>query len=143
MEEALERALQEWRDRKALAWLGHEHGDFHGGYAVMTDGVLADIVKYASKGKLTTVESLRVEARWSLAQKFGTEVLQIMNDLIPPSTRTSGRQGGRKPGGGSRSALADSSGIFINLSAESVSSCCKVDCMIFRYTHCLRFFSCD
>ena len=130
MEEALGRALQEWRDKKALDWLGPEHVDFHGGFVVMTDGVLADIVKYASKGKLSSVDSLRTEARWSLAQRFGVEVLQIINDLIPPSTRVSGRQTGRRSGGGSQSVLADSSGIFINLSSESVSWCCKVDCLI-------------
>ena len=131
MEEALGRALREWRDKKAFDWLGPEHADLHGGHAVITDNVLADIVKYASKGKLTTVEGLRVDARWSLAPQFGTEVLSIVKDHFPPPTQIPSKRRVGNLGRGSQSVLADSTGIFINLSEHSVSSCCKVDCMIF------------
>lgn len=124
VEAALTKALEDWRDETAKEWLGEESYDLHGASPVMPDEVLDDVVKYASKRKLLTVESLRVQARWGRSHKFGAQVLEIVNAYIPqPAADTD--DSGLRP-------LASSTGIFINYGAESVSRplCCKVDCMI-------------
>ena len=113
VEATLTETLEEWRDKTVKEWLGEESYDLHGASALMPDEVLQDIVKYASKRKLPTAESLRVQARWRLAHKYGEQILQIVNTFIrQPSADTD--NSGLRP-------LANSTGAFVNYGVESVS----------------------
>ena len=113
MDAALRDALVEWRDRTVKEWLGEEHFELHGAAPLMDDDVLQDIVKYASKRKLPTTESLRVNASWRRAEAFGEQVLQVVNSFIP--------QVRGAVGGNTALPLANRTGQFINLGVESVS----------------------
>ena len=95
----------------------------HGSAPLMDDDVLEDIIKYASRRKLLTAESLRVNACWRRAQVFGEQVLQVVNSFIP--------QARGDVGGDNARPLRNNTGQFINLGVESVSFFfCKADCMI-------------
>ena len=112
-ENALTEALEEWRDKVAKELLGPNNFFLHGGASVMTDKVIADIVKFASKGKLPDIDALRVQARWRRAHKYGNEVLSLIAQHFPPVP----------PGSSSQAAqpLANSTASFINYGVESVS----------------------
>lgn len=128
-EEALTTALQAWRKRAAGEWLRPRHHDIHGGHAVLTDKVIRNIVMYASKGKITSIESLQRETHWSRARKYGAQVLDIVHTYFPlPSASTQGDNSGPTP-------LGDSRSVFVNLGIESVSiSCCEACCMICKWS---------
>ena len=118
-EAALTKALEKWRDKTVKEWLGEENIRLHGVGLLMTDDVLEDIVKYASKRKLPTAESLQVHVRWRRWERFGSQVLQVVNSFIPQEPDNTVRP------------LASSTGGFINLGVESVSfPIAKADCMI-------------
>ena len=109
IEAALTKALEEWRFKTAKEWLGEENFRLHGVAALMPDHVLENIVKYASKKKLPTAESLQVQARWRRWQKFGERVLQVVNSFIPQAQDEIVRP------------LSSSTAQFINFGVESVS----------------------
>ena len=119
VEAALTKALEEWRNKAAKEWLSEGNIRLHGLGLLMPDDVLEDIVKYASKRKLLTAESLQVHARWRRWERFGAQVLQVVNSFIPQT-----HDGTVRP-------LANSTAQFINFGVESVSfSIVKADCMI-------------
>lgn len=132
-EEELTAALEAWRDRAAVRWLSPEHRDLHGGAAVMSNKVLKSIVKYASVGKIKSIENLRRETQWSRSNRYGAEVLDLIKDLLPHHFDDSARLDnvGPVPLGDSTSRLNDGG---VNL--VSSLNCCEACCMISDHVQC-------
>lgn len=132
-EAELTAALEAWRDRAAVQWLSPEHRDLHGGAAVMSNKVLKSIVKYASVGKIKSIENLRRETQWSRSNRYGAEVLDLIKDLLPHHFDDSARLDnvGPVPLGDSTSRLNDGG---VNL--VSSFNCCEACCMISDRVQC-------
>lgn len=80
----LTEALEAWREKASYEWLNADLMDFHGGAAVMSDKVLQNIVSSAAQGRLTSVDALKEETRWSRSLRYGAEVLDIVHLYFPP-----------------------------------------------------------
>lgn len=126
-EEELTAALEAWRDRTLLTWLGSEHEDLHGGALVLSDKVIKDIVKYASKGKIKSIETLKRESQWSKTSKYGAQVLEIIKTFYPFEPELSIRRDNTRP-----APLGDSTAFFSNAGVGSVRFhfCREACCMI-------------
>lgn len=107
-------ALEGWRETAALELFGRRHQDVHGGPAVLSDKVIQNIVKYASMGKITSVESLKRETHWSRTLKYGGQVLAIIETYFP--TAASGSANDLDP-----LPLGNSTGLVLNAGMDSVS----------------------
>lgn len=114
-EEALTVALEEWRETAALDLFGRRHQDVHGGPAVLSDKVIQNIVKYASMGKITSVETLKRETHWSRTLKYGAQVLSIIEMYFPPAPPISMNDLGPPP-------LGNATGLVLNTGIDSVSA---------------------
>lgn len=117
-EEELTAALETWREKAAIEWFGSEHQDMHGGRAVLPDKFIDIIVKYASKGKITSLETLKRESQWRRANKYGAEILEIIKTFFPfdqPTSTTRNHPGRPTP-------LGDATGSLVNNDMVSVSS---------------------
>ncbi|KIJ04929.1 hypothetical protein PAXINDRAFT_21786 [Paxillus involutus ATCC 200175] len=79
----LDDALEDWREQKTKDIYGESHLIDLGPGLVMPDSVLERIIACAHHLKISTVDDLRRETRWSGTDKFGSEVISVIHCIIP------------------------------------------------------------
>ncbi|KIJ06725.1 hypothetical protein PAXINDRAFT_91575 [Paxillus involutus ATCC 200175] len=73
----------DWREQKTKDVYGESHLIDLGPGLVMPDSVLEHIIACAHHLKISTVDDLRRETRWSGTDKFGSEVISVIHCIIP------------------------------------------------------------
>ncbi|KAG1762510.1 P-loop containing nucleoside triphosphate hydrolase protein [Suillus placidus] len=76
-------ALEDWRESVTSRIYGDSTLNDYGPGVTMPDSVLDRIVDCAHHHKVSTTDDLRKETRWSAVDRFGSDVIAIIQRIIP------------------------------------------------------------
>jgi hypothetical protein len=76
-------ALEEWRELMTRRVYGDSTLNDYGPGVTMPDSVLDRIIDCAHQHKISTIDDLRKETKWSAADRFGSDVIAIVQRIIP------------------------------------------------------------
>jgi hypothetical protein len=87
-DQALWRALDDWRSSKTEEFYGWSSLIDFGPTLVMPGDILERIVHCAHHFKITTLAELKKETQWDEADAWGHEVIKIISQIFPPPVPT-------------------------------------------------------
>ncbi|KAG2074483.1 hypothetical protein BDR04DRAFT_1007874, partial [Suillus decipiens] len=76
-------ALEEWQELMTRRVYGDSTLNDYGPGVTMPDSVLDRIIDCAHQHKISTIDDLRKETKWSAADRFGSDVIAIVQCIIP------------------------------------------------------------